>query len=285
MRLDCSKPMTQETSMARLDVRDDVREDVARFCLLLEGARRDGSVPVRSSREFLNAFFPHDERGFEDCVFLHLPKEVRGPIVSGWELRGPKVALADDDGRIARVVYEALLAGDIGEATFEAGLAADILTTWVPLPAWWQFWRGGHVDAEAARRALTLGRELGLFDDRWFLDRLQSQGGGRSGPLRGTDAICEALMKQELTAWLCSVARSGVASPAGLVEALGWGAALAALPIDALHDALDALASESGLAPASAGPVSRHVGEVPIAPALQWPPPAPVDDMAWSGIT
>jgi hypothetical protein len=113
----------------------------------------------------------------------------------------------------------------------------------VPLGEWWAFWRSGKITGVATQKALATARELGLFDDRWFLENVD----GRSGKLKGTDTLCDSLSKEQITSWLRNVHQSGDGSPAGLVAALGWDVILARTSQEALLFALDALARHIGL--------------------------------------
>jgi hypothetical protein len=188
-------------------------------------------------------FFPRTAGIAEDRLFFHIPPEVRGPIVSGWHIRGPKSAIRDDDDKTRQVVQDALAAGDIDEAMFEEGVSAQILIDWIPLTEWWTFWRTGKLTGTAIQKALATGRDLGLFDDRWFLENVD----GRGGKLKGTDTICDTLSKDQIIAWIRKIHESGDGSPAGLVAALGWETILAKTSQEALLFALDALAKKIGL--------------------------------------
>ena len=89
--------------------RNDLSTQLVRFCLALEEFRRTAEGRVRTPTQFLQAFFPYDERGPEDKVFSFLPREIRGPIIAAWGIRGQKAALRDDDAKIASVVFDAHL--------------------------------------------------------------------------------------------------------------------------------------------------------------------------------
>ena len=101
------------------DGENDRKNPVTRFCLAMEEHRRTEAGRVRTAREMVDFFFPRAQGTAEDRIFLHMPPEVRGPIVSGWGVRGAKSALRDSDEKIREVVYDALAAGDIAEAIFE----------------------------------------------------------------------------------------------------------------------------------------------------------------------
>ncbi|MEO8797022.1 MAG: hypothetical protein ABI551_03985, partial [Polyangiaceae bacterium] len=101
---------------------NDLVAAVPKFCLTLEELRRTSDGRVRTSQEFLAHFFSHDEKGSKDEIFRHLPQDVRGPILSGWGIRGLKAALRDDDAKVESVVFDALVAGDVDHAAFEGGL-------------------------------------------------------------------------------------------------------------------------------------------------------------------
>lgn len=228
------------------DVRENDRKNaVTRFCLAMEEHRRTEAGRVRTAREMVDFFFPRAQGTAEDRIFRHIPPEVRGPIVSGWGVRGAKSAVRDDDEKIRHVVCDALAAGDIDEAMFEEGVAAQILIDWAPLPEWWTFWRTGKLTGVAIQKALAVARELALFDDRWFLQNVE----GRGGKLKGTDTLCDTLSKDQIVAWLRKVHESGDGSPAGLVNALGWETILSKTSQEALLFALDALARKIGLVP------------------------------------
>ena len=223
--------------------RNDRKDPVTQFCLSMEAHRRTDAGRVRTSREFVASFFPHDESSATDNVFKLLPNDVRGPILSAWGIRGAKAALKDDDERVKSVVHDALVAGDIDEGIFEDGLTAPTLIDWVALGDWWSFWRAGKLTGVAIQKALATARELELIDDRWFFANIQ----GRAGKLKGTDVVCDTLTKDQIVAWIRKLHESGDGSPAGLVAALGWETILAKTAQDALLFTLDAFAKKVGL--------------------------------------
>jgi hypothetical protein len=232
------------------DVRNDRKNAVTKFCRAMEEHRRTDAGRVRTAREMLDYFFPRTPSSAEDRIFLHIPPEVRGPIVSAWGVRGAKSALRDTDEKVCQVVFDALGAGDVDEVSFEDGIDAQTLIDWAPLTDWWTFWRTGKLTGVAIQKALAVGRELGLFDDRWFLLNVD----GRGGKLKGTDTLCDTLSKDQIVAWIRKLHESGDGSPAGLVGALGWETALAKTSQEALLFALDAFAKKVGLvAPPAVG--------------------------------
>lgn len=222
---------------------NDRQSAVTKFCLAMEELRRTEVGRVKNAKELLEHFFPHDGSKAIDRFFVHVPREVRAPVVAGWGIRGAKAALRDDDERVRSVVHDALLAGDIDEAVFEEGVTAALLADWVPLSDWWGFWRSGKVSGVPAQKALATARELGLFDDRWFLENVE----GRGGRLKGTDTICDTLSKDQIVTWVRAIHASGDGSPAGIVAALGWETILAKTSQEALLFALDAFAKKVGL--------------------------------------
>lgn len=225
------------------DVKNDRKSAVTKFCLAMEEYRRTEAGRVRTARELVDFFFPRTGGIAEDRLFLHMPPEVRGPIISGWGVRGAKSALRDSDDKVRTVVQDALAAGDIDEAMFEEGVNAQTLIDWQPLTEWWTFWRTGKLTGVAIQKALATGRELNLFDDRWFLLNVD----GRGGKLKGTDTLCDTLSKDQIIAWIRKVHESGDGSPTGLVTALGWETILAKTSQEALLFALDAFAKKVGL--------------------------------------
>jgi hypothetical protein len=224
--------------------KNDLNTAVPKFCLAVEEYRRSPEGRVRTSQEFLGHFFPHDEKGSTDQLFLHLPMDVRGPILSSWGIRGLKAALRDSDAKVESVVYDALLAGDIDHAAFEQGLTPETVVRWVPLTSWWQFWRGGKLSKKAIHKALETAFDVGLFDAKWFLEALE----GRGGKLRGTDAISEGLTKADLTDWVKKIHQSGDGSPKGIVLAIGWEKIVTQTANEILIAVLDALANKVNLA-------------------------------------
>jgi hypothetical protein len=222
---------------------NDVTAATAKLCLVLEEHRRTAAGRVRTSEEFLAAFFPHDATRSEDRMFRHLPREVRGPVLAAWGIRGPKAAARDDDGKVQSVVHDALVAGDLDHGAFEAGLSPDVIVRWVALPSLWDFWRGGKPTKPSIEKALVTGYELGLFDAAWLLDTIVS---GR-GELRGTDVLAEGLSKADLTAWMRRVHESHDGTPRGLLAALGWESVVSRTSNEVLVAVLDALAAKVGL--------------------------------------
>jgi hypothetical protein len=232
--------------------RNDRALALSAFCLEIEKHRRTPEGRVRNAEHFLQFYFPRQGNGAgaTDRLFVHLPQEVRGPILADWRIRGLKAALRDDDERVKAVVLDALEAGDLDSTMFEEGVSPDKLVDFVPLDEWWSFWRGSALPNAAVQKALATARAMHLVDDKWFLDNVE----GRGGKLKGTDAVCDTLTKDEITGWLRGVHASGDATPAGLVAARGWEAVLAKTAPDALLAALDAFASKVHLVAAKSTP-------------------------------
>lgn len=215
----------------------------------------------------MTAFFPHDDKSSVDKVFRHLPKEVRGPILAAWGVRGIKSALRDDDERVKQVVHDSLVAGDIDAATFEEGLTPDTLVRWIPLGDLWAFWRGGKLTKIAIHKALAAAYELYLFDARWFLETLQAKGGA----LKGTDVLADGLTKEELTHWIRRVHEMGDGTPKGLVAALGWTKIVEKTHNDVLLVILDAMAVKVGLGAGAPAPKQDAPSVVDVVPAKGLP--------------
>ena len=239
--------------------RNDRALALSAFCLEIEKHRRTPEGRVRNADAFLQFYFPRERGGANvvDRMFVHLPREVRGPVLAAWRIRGLKAALRDDDERVKDVVLDALDAGDLDATMFEEGVSPEKLVDFVPLDEWWSFWRGKSLPNSAVQKALATARAMHLVDEKWFLENVQ----GRGGKLKGTDAVCDTLSKDEITSWLRGVHASGDASPAGLVAARGWDNVLAKTAPDALLAALDAFAAKvhlvrTGSAPPE--PLSRH---------------------------
>jgi len=238
------------------DVKNDRKNGVTKFCLAMEEHRRTEAGRVRTAREMVDFFFPREKGIAEDRVFLHIPSEIRGPIISGWGVRGAKSAIRDSDEKTRQVIQDALAAGDIDEAMFEEGVNAQVLIDWIPLTEWWTFWRTGKLTGVAIQKALAVARDLGLFDDRWFLLNCD----GRGGKLKGTDTLCDTLSKDQIVAWMRKVHESGDGSPAGLVNALGWETVLTKTSQEALLFALDAFAKKVGLTSGTAAGAGAGAG-------------------------
>jgi hypothetical protein len=224
--------------------KNDLSAAVPKFCLAVEEYRRSPEGRVRTSQEFLGHFFPHDEKGSTDQLFVHLPMDVRGPILSSWGIRGLKAALRDSDAKVESVVFDARVAGAIDHAAFEQGLTPETIVRWVPLTSWWTFWRGGKLSKKAIHKALETAFDLGLFDAKWFLETLE----GRGGKLRGTDVISEGLTKADLTEWVKKIHQSGDGTPKGIVLAIGWEKIVAQTANEILIAMLDAIANKVSLA-------------------------------------
>lgn len=249
--------------------RNDRTVGVTQLCLALEQHRRTDTGRVRTPAEMVAWFFPRQGTDVDDRLFVHIPREVRGPVISGWGIRGPKSAMRDDDVRVKNVVRDAFDAGDVNDAMFEDGVTPDILVEWIPLTDYWQFWRSGKLTGPAVQYALAAGREIGLFDDAWFLQNLEARG----GRLTGTDAICDTLPKDQIVTWMRNIHASGDGSPAGIVAAIGWQTILTKTSQDALLFSLDALAKRVGLA---AAPQAQPISSFPA--AMSDPPgSAPID--------
>ncbi len=252
--------------------RNDLSAAVPKFCLALEEYRRTGDGRVRTSQEFLAAFFPHDDKASTDKLFKHLPNEVRGPIVAAWGIRGMKAAMRDNDERVQQVVYDALLAGDVDHQAFEEGLAPETFVRWVPLSELWSFWRGGKLSKQAIHKAMATAYELYLFDARWFLETLSAKG----GTLKGTDVLADGLTKDDLTQWVRRIHETGDGTPKGLVAALGWEKIVAKTSNDVLVAVLDAVVTKVGLvvAPAKESSPKAVDSLLPKPDAKPEPPPA-----------
>jgi hypothetical protein len=248
---------------------------VTKFCLALEEFRRTDAGRVKNAKELVEYFFPHDASKASDRLFIHMPREVRAPVVAAWGIRGAKAALRDDDDRVRSVIHDAMLAGDIDEAAFEEGVTPGHVTDWVPLPEWWAFWRAGKVTGVPVQKALATARDLELFDDRWFLENVD----GRGGRLKGTDTLCDTLSKDQIVAWVRNIHASGNGSPAGIIGALTWETVLAKTSQEALLFALDALAKKIGLVA-----IAPQPAQVQPAQAAQPAEPAQAAEPAPSGV-
>jgi hypothetical protein len=238
---------------------NDLATALPKFCLALEQNRRTADGRVRSATEFREHFFSYDAASSTDRIFRRLPRDVRGPIISSWGIRGPKMALKDSDEQSQAVVHDALRAGDIDDEVFERCIEAPVVIRWTDLPEWWAFWRGGKLSKHAIRAALESAYELGLFDAKWFLDNLQA----RRGALRGTDVLAEGLSKADVVEWIKSVQQSGDGSPKGLLEALGWAKIAEKTHDAALIAVLDAFAEKNRLGGAGAAATEAEPRQVP----------------------
>jgi hypothetical protein len=238
--------------------RNDLGAALVRFCVAVEEHRRTPEGRVRTSVQFLEHFFATQGGAPKDELFRHMPKEVRGPILSGWGIRGAKAALRDDDEKVASVVFDALAAGDLDADAFESALAPTKLLAWVPLPSFWSFWRAGAISKPSLLRALTSAYELKLLDAKAFFDNLKA----RNGELTSTDVLGNALNKDDLIEWVRKIHAAGDGSPKGLLEALGWEKIVAKASTESLLGALDALAIKLGLAEPPPEPVKIEAPKV-----------------------
>jgi len=245
--------------------RNDRALALSAFCLEIEKHRRTAPPAeggrVRSAENFLHFYFPRQADGTAatDRLFVHLPREVRGPILAGWRIRGLKAALRDDDDRVKTVVLDALEAGDLESAGFEEGVVPDTLIDYVPLDEWWQFWRGTSLPNATVQKALATARAMHLVDDKWILENVE----GRGGRLKGTDAVCDTLTKDDVTGWIRGIHASGDATPSGIIAARGWDNVLAKTAPDALLAALDAFARKVHLT-ASLSTAPKAVSNSPL---------------------
>jgi hypothetical protein len=229
--------------------RNDLSAALVRFCVAIEEHRRTPEGRFRTPAQFLEHFFViADGAAPEDRIFIHMPKEVRGPLLSKWGIRGAKAAVRDDDAKVVLVVGDALGAGDLDADAFEAAIEPSILLAWVPLGSFWSFWRAGAVNRPALLKAFTTAYELRLLDARAFFDGLRSRG----GELTSTDVLGNAFTKDELIDWVRRIHNTGDGSPKGLLEAASWEKIVQKAPTEALLGALDALAVRLGLAQPSA---------------------------------
>ncbi len=187
-----------------------------------------------------------------------MPKEVRGPVLSSWGIRGAKAALRDDDDKVISVVSDALAAGDLDADAFESALTADKLLAWIPLASFWSFWRAGAITKPALLRAFTSAYEMRLLDARAFFDHLKARG----GEIVGTDVLGTSFTKDDLIEWMRRVHASGDGSPKGILEAVGWEKIVQKAPTESLLGALDALAARLGLAEAPPAATTTAKNEV-----------------------
>lgn len=225
-----------------MDARNDLKAPLAKLCLALETARRtDEHARVAGSQEFLAFFFPHDETSATDRLFCHLPKDVRGPLLTSWGIRGKKSALRDSDNKVQQVVHDALLAGDIDHVAIEQAITPELLIKWVPLSDWWSFWRSGKLDKRVIHYALTLAYDQQQFDAPWLFGALQV------GEQTGIDAIATFLSKDDLVRWIKGVHASGDGSPAGIFSAIGWSTLIEKTDMSTLLAVLDAFAVRQSL--------------------------------------
>lgn len=249
---------------------NDLDSSVTKFCLSLERDRRTPEGRSRSEREFREHFFPYDDGIARDRILKFLPRDVRGPIIASWGIRGRKAAMRDDDPKVRAVVHDAFVAGDIDDQTFEDGLAPELIIGWVELADWWRFWRGGKHTKYSIQRALETAYDLELLDARWFLDTLESGG----GKLHGTDVLVEGMSKTELADWIKKIHESGDGSPRGLLNALGWPTLVAKTSNAVLLSAMDAFAQKNGLVKdkfkADEGEPDGHRGSTPPSRPSGW---------------
>jgi hypothetical protein len=229
-------------------VRNRPDEPVTRLCLTLDIDRRTPEGRIRSDREFREHFFSYDPETATDRIFKLMPKEVRGPILSGWGIRGKRTALRDDDERVKNAVHDALLADDVDDTIFEQGLLPEILVSWCDLRDWWAFWRRGVHTKHSIGLVLRTAYDLGLFDAAWFLEVIEN------GRIRGTDVLVEGLAKPELGRWLRRVHESGDGSPKGLLAALGWTTIVDHTADSVLLHVVDGFAQIRGLVDAPQAP-------------------------------
>jgi hypothetical protein len=241
--------------LSKAQPRNDLNAAVPKFCLELEVDRRIPQGRVRTAQEFLTHFFPHDRKSRSDRIFKTMPREVRGPILTGWGIRGRRTALLDDDERVQSVVHDALVAQDVTCEMFEEGLAANVIMRWIDLTDWWRFWRGGKIAKYTLLRALESGYENALFDAEWFLTTIRSHG----GKLQGTDVLAEGLSKDELTEWVRNIHALADGTSKGIVSALGWETIVARTADDVLLAVLDAMALKVSLVV----PVEDKAGATP----------------------
>jgi len=254
--------MTTTTNSTAAPSTNDSTAPLVRFCVALETYRRTPEGRVRGERELVGHFFPHDGKAARDELFRFVPREIRGPILSGWKIRGPKTALADDDAKVLKVVHDALVAGDVDAAAVEAAFSPALLLAWVPLASWWAFWRAGALSERAIGKALAMAYDLGLLEAAWFLANLEAPVTGSLAPgvapKRGIEVLADGLSKADLTEWMRGIHERGDGSPRGLVAALGWDRIVRQTRAPLLLAALDRWASKVGLvAPTGANEIRR----------------------------
>ncbi len=214
-----------------------------RFCLSLEEHRRTTDGRVRTSEEFLAHFFPHDEEIVADQILRLIPKNVRGPIIAGWGVRGLKAALTDDDAKVEEVVHDAVLAGDIDHVAFETALTPVIVIEALPLTEWWMFWRSGKLTGPVVQKAILTAFDLGLFEAEWFFATLAAP----DGEGRGIDVFAPRLSNADLGSWVKEIHRTGDASPKGILMSLGWEKIFEHTSTSAILMVLDQLVNKVGL--------------------------------------
>lgn len=250
--------------------RNDRALALSAFCLEIESYRRTPEGRARDANAFLKFYFARPGGGAPavDRLFVHLPREVRAPIVAGWRVRGLKAALRDDDERVRAVVEDALDAGDIDATMVESGVTAEVLVDYVPLDEWWQFWRGSSLGPAFVTKALAAARAHRLIDDQWFLEVVAARGGKRTG----TDAVADTLAKDEVIAWVRAIHASGDASPAGIIAARGWESVLAKTAPEALLTVLDAFARKMHLVKTDSAAPPRALSMGPMQGFEDMPP-------------
>jgi hypothetical protein len=246
---------------------NDFGSPVAKFCLELEKDRRTAGGRIQNERGFREHFFPYDAKSASDGILRFMPREVRGPIIASWGIRGQKAACRDDDARVLAVLHDAFVAGDIDDQGFEDGLSPETVITWADLGDWWRFWRDGKHTKYSIQRALESAYALGLFDAGWFFDGIESG----AGKLKGTDVVAEGMSKVELADWIKKIHQSADGSPKGMLAALGWSTLVAKTSNSVLLALIDAFARKNELVKDSLAPEPD-----PAAPVSQgWPEPEP----------
>jgi hypothetical protein len=242
--------------------RNDRALALSAFCLEIERYRRTPEGRVRNAEAFLHFYFPRqgDGTAATDRLFVHLPREVRGPILAGWRIRGLKAALRDDDDRVKLVVLDALEAGDLDATMFEEGVVPETLIDYAPLDEWWSLWRGAALPNAAVQKALATARAMHLIDDTWFLENVE----GRGGKTKGTDAVADTMTKDDIIGWIRGIHASGDASPAGVIAARGWENVLAKTSPEALLAALDAFARKVQLVSPATSTAPKALSSPPL---------------------
>ena len=232
--------------------RNDRDLALTKFCRAMEEHRRTEAGRVRTAKEFVAHFFPYDEKKATDQLFLHMPNDVRGPVLAKWGIRGSE-GRAQGRRREGEVRRPRRARGRGHRRRHLRGgrRRARSSSTGSSLADWWTFWRHGKLTGVAIQKALATAREVGLIDDKWFLENVQ----GRGGKLKGTDVLCDTLSKDQIVAWLRRLHETGDGSPSGIVAALGWETILAKTAQDALLFALDQFARKTGLVAEPARPI------------------------------
>ncbi len=220
-------------------------DPVSKFALALEIHRREKATGKWEPKDFRSHFFPYAKDGATDEILRRMPKEVRGPILTAWGIRGQNRAKTDSDEKVLEVTFDALTATppDLDDKAFEEGVDAEKTIRWADLRHWWKFWRAGNLRKEDLTVFFRTAFELNLVDAKIFFAMIEDP----KKKLTGIDVVSTAISPEDRIAWIRAIYETRDRDEDAILMALGWEKIVIKVDNAILITVADRLAERIGL--------------------------------------